>query len=163
MILFTFSFLLSKTLSDHVLCSGSGMYLYRYNMLHPALSVPELYLYSGRDTIATPRKVERHINHRVQLTRAYLQSHPEAVNELLAAASRTVSAIPAAAALPNGPGNVTAEAVKDAAEARLERATRQLVRTHFFPTGAHVAILREHPHDYERRIADMLAIANALC
>ena len=134
-------------------------------MLHTALLVPELYLYSGRDTIATARKVERHINYRVQLTHAYLQSHPEAVNKLLAAASKAPCAVPAAtaAALHNGPENATAEAVKDATEAPLERATRQLVRTHFFPTGAHVAILREHPHDYERRIADMLSIANTLC
>ena len=131
-------------------------------MLHSALLVPELYLYSGRDTIATARKVERHIAYRVQITRTYLQSHPDAVNELLVAASRTPSAIAATSEAPHADaGNATAEAVKKAAEAPLERATRQLVRTHFFPTGAHVAILREHPYDYERRIADLLAIADA--
>ena len=93
-------------------------------MLHTVLLVPELYFYSGRNTIATAHKVERHINYRVQLTRAFLPSHLEAVNEQLAAAPKAPCAVPAAtaAALPNGSGNARAEAVKNAAEAPLEHA-----------------------------------------
>lgn len=135
-------------------------------MLHPALLVPELYLYSGRDTIATPRKVERHIEHRVQYTRDYLRSRPALVDELLASASRVSTPSSASATAPSAepvvPGSAASGVAAEDSEARLERATRQLVRTHFFPTGAHVAILREHPHDYKRQIADMLSVANAL-
>ena len=136
--------------------------VHRYNMLHSALLVPELYLYSRRDTVATPRKVERFIDFRVKLTaRSYLQSRPEVVNELLATATASRNPSPTRPApRSNAGGGAAAAGRAGGDESPLERATRHLVRAHLFPSGAHVAILREHPHDYERRIVDMLAIAD---